>query len=59
MFGSQIFGSHVQHAKKNGTKSDPKFCENEGSKRSKINEKRGPWIENLYKMLKILNNTFW
>ncbi len=37
----QIFGSQVQHVKKNWTQSDLRFCENEGSKRSKINEKEG------------------
>ncbi len=43
--------------KKNWTQSDLRFCENEGSKRFKINEKRGQLDrklkENLYKMLKI------
>ncbi len=37
----QIFGSWVQHAKKTWTQSDIRFCENEGSNRFKINEKRG------------------
>ncbi len=36
----QIFGNRVQHAIKNWTKSDLRLCKNEGSKRSKINEKR-------------------
>ncbi len=33
----KMFGSWVQHTKK-WTYSDLRFCENEGSKRSKINE---------------------
>ncbi len=37
----QIFGSQVQHMRKNWTQSDVRFCENEGSKRFKINEKGG------------------
>ncbi len=37
----QIFGKRVQHAIKNWTKSDRRFCKNERSKRSKINEKGG------------------
>ncbi len=37
----QIFGTQIQHAKKNWTQSDLGFCENEGSKRFKINEKWG------------------
>ncbi len=36
-----IFVSRVQHLKKNWTQSDQSFCENEGSKRSKINQKVG------------------
>ncbi len=35
----QIFVRQVQHAKENWTQSDLRFCENEGSKRSKINDK--------------------
>ncbi len=57
MLVHQIFGTCVQHAKKNWTQSDIRFCENEGSNRFKINEKAVIWIENtgenLYKMLKI------
>ncbi len=34
-------GTWVQHAKKNWTQSDIRFCENEGSNRFKINEKCG------------------
>ncbi len=37
----QIFGSWFQHAIQNWTQSDLRFCRNEGSKRSKINEKGG------------------
>ncbi len=37
----QIFGSWVQHTNTNWTQSDLRFCENKGSKRSKINEKGG------------------
>ncbi len=37
----QIFGSRVQHAKTDWTQFALKFCKNEGSNRSKINEKRG------------------
>ncbi len=37
----QIFDSQVQHAIKNWTQLDLRFCKNEGSKRSKINEKEG------------------
>ncbi len=37
----QIFGTCVHHANKNWTQSDLRFCENEGSKRFKINKKRG------------------
>ncbi len=55
--GEYFFGSWVQHVKKNWTQSNLRFCENEGSKRSKINEKGVIWIEskgeNWYKMLKI------
>ncbi len=36
-----MFGNWVQHALKNLTQLDLKFCKNEGSKRSKINEKGG------------------
>ncbi len=32
----QIFGTCVQHAKKTWTKSDIRFCENEGSNRFKM-----------------------
>ncbi len=32
-----IFGRGVHHAIKNWTETDLSFCENEGSKRSKIN----------------------
>ncbi len=43
--------------KKKRTQSDLRFCENEGSKRFKINDKGGQLdrklMENLYKMLKI------
>ncbi len=54
----QIFGGRGQHVKNNWTQLDPSFCENEGSKRFKINEKKGVnWIENygekIYKMLTI------
>ncbi len=35
----QIVGSQDQHANKNWTQSGLRFCENEGSKRTKINEK--------------------
>ncbi len=52
-----IFGSRVQHMIKYFTESDLRFCENEGSKRSNINEKEVNWIENQeknrYKVLKI------
>ncbi len=36
-----IFIGQVQHMIKNCTQSDLRFCENEGSERSKINEKGG------------------
>ncbi len=36
-----IFGSQVQYAKTNWTLLDLRFCENEGSERSKINGKGG------------------
>ncbi len=60
----QIFSTRDQHAKKNWTQSDLRFCEIEGSKRFKINEKSGQLNrklrENLYEMLlNLLNNTFW
>ncbi len=42
----QMFGSCVQHARKNWIQLDLRFCEKEGSKRSKINEKGVNWIEN-------------
>ncbi len=42
----QIFCNWVQHAIKNWTQSDIRFCKNEGSKRSKTNEKGVNWIEN-------------
>ncbi len=35
----QNFGTQVQHTHKNLTQSDLRFCENERSKRFKINEK--------------------
>ncbi len=35
----QIFGSRVQHTKTKWTKTDLRFCENEGLKIFKINEK--------------------
>ncbi len=51
----QIFGTRVQHAIKNWTQLDLMFCENEWSKRFKINEKGGQLDlklkENLYKLL--------
>ncbi len=37
----QIFSSHGQHGIKDLTQSDLRFCKNEESNRSKINEKRG------------------
>ncbi len=37
----QSFIREVRHAIKNGPKSDLKFCKNEGSIRSKTNEKGG------------------
>ncbi len=37
----QMFGGRVQHAIKNWTQSDLRFCKNEESKRSKINGKGG------------------
>ncbi len=37
----QIFDTRVQHTAKKWTQSDLRFCENEGSKRFKINEKGG------------------
>ncbi len=57
-------GRCVQHAIKNWTQSDLRFCKNEGSKRSQRSMKMGVnWIENqwenCYKMPKLLNNTFW
>ncbi len=36
-----IFGTQVQHVKKNWIQPDLRFYENEGSKRFKINEKGG------------------
>ncbi len=52
----QMSGSRVHHVKKHWTQLDLRFCENDqGSKRSKINEKGVNRIENqgehLYKML--------
>ncbi len=38
---SPNFGNQVQHAIKNWIQSDLRFCKNEGSKRSKINENGG------------------
>ncbi len=50
-----IFGRGVHHAIKNWTETDLRFCENEGSKRSKINWKRGQLHQkskqNSYKLL--------
>ncbi len=51
----QIFGTQVQHTNIFFTQSDLRFCENDGSKRFKNNEKgdqldRKLW-ENWYKML--------
>ncbi len=37
----QIFGREVMHAIKKWTQSNLKFCKNEGSIRSKTNEKGG------------------
>ncbi len=37
----QIFSCQVQHVKKKWTQSDLRFCENDGSKISNINEKGG------------------
>ncbi len=37
----QIFGKGVRHMIQKWTKSDLKFCKNEGSIRSKTNEKGG------------------
>ncbi len=37
----QIFGDQVQQAIKNWTQSDFRSCQNEGSKRFKINQKGG------------------
>ncbi len=37
----QIFGREVRHAIKKWTQSDLTFCRNEGSMRSKTNEKGG------------------
>ncbi len=37
----QIFNREVRHAIKKWTQSDLKFCKNEGSIRSKTNEKGG------------------
>ncbi len=36
-----MFGSRVQYAEKNWTQANLRFCENDGSIRSKINEKGG------------------
>ncbi len=51
-----MFYNKVQHMIKNWTQSDLRFCKNEASKRSYINEKRFNWIKNQrknsYKMLK-------
>ncbi len=61
----QIFSSRIQQMKKNWTQSDLKFCENEGSKRFKINETRGSIGSKIKekidtKCLKsVKNNTFW
>ncbi len=41
----QMFGSQVPHMIKYWTQSYLKFCKNELSKRSKINQKGGHWIE--------------
>ncbi len=37
----QMFSREVQHAIRKWTQLDLKFCKNEGSIRSKTNEKRG------------------
>ncbi len=34
----QMFGSRVLHAIRNWTQSDLRFCKNDGSERSRINE---------------------
>ncbi len=60
----KYFGSWVQHADKIWTQSDLRFCENEGSKRYKINEKgrqldwksRRKLIQNVSNLL---TSTFW
>ncbi len=36
-----MFGTQVQHAIENWSQSDLRFCESEGLKRFKINEKGG------------------
>ncbi len=43
---SPNFGREVRHAITKWTQSDLKFCKNEGSIRSKTNEKGVNWIEN-------------
>ncbi len=50
----QIFGREVQHAIKKWTQSDLKFCKNEGSIRSKTNEKGGQLDKKL--RLKVMQN---
>ncbi len=37
----EIYSSQIQHKITNWTQSDLRFCKNEGSERSKINEKGG------------------
>ncbi len=43
----QIFGRKVRHMIKKWTQSDLKFCKNEGSIRSKTNEKGGQFGSNI------------
>ncbi len=60
----QIFNNRVQHAIKNWTQSDLRFCQIEGQKDLKINEKGGQLDRKSRRKLtqndlKQLNNTFW
>ncbi len=47
----QMFGREVQHVIKKWTQSDLKFCKNEGSTRSKTNEKGSQFDRKLTRKL--------
>ncbi len=51
----QIFGREVWHMIRKWTQSDLKFCKNEGSIRSKTNEKQGQLEKKLRRKLMMQN----